>query len=101
MSLLRHCRVATEEDEVKSRKSRIFSGSLRSARPCRLLPKGRKNVLEKFIYKSYKLCHTEITEITERLLMDDEFHFIGRTLKTSFQDSSNKIKPLFSARIKQ
>ena len=65
------------------------------------------------------MCHTEITEITEifilrilgskeffqgriqRLFMDDKFNFIGRTLKTSFQDSSNKMKPLFSARIKQ
>ena len=50
------------------------------------------------------ICHTEITEITEntkRLFMDDKFNFIGRTLKTSFQDSSNKMKPLFSARIKQ
>ena len=54
-----------------------------------------------FMDDKFSLMSKDFRILGKRLLMDDKLNFIGRTLKTSFQDSSNKIKPLFSTRIKQ
>jgi hypothetical protein len=69
--------------------AQIYIWSLRSARLCRLPPKGRKNMEAKMVIKN-------INKNTERFKKMISFILLEELVKARFQHSSSNIKPLFS-----